>query len=103
MSRCPKALSACTTTTALVCGTAWTPAPANAANASKADTAAIEQAIVACKAEARGKKIKWLSRRKYVNHCVTEALKDHPNIEITTLLKNNPNLTNLPVEQWPGF
>jgi hypothetical protein len=56
---------------------------------------------VACKAEAKGKKIKWLSRRKYVNNCVTEAMKDHPNV--STLLKDHPNLTDLPVEQWPGY
>jgi hypothetical protein len=58
---------------------------------------------VACKVEAKGKKIKWLSRRKYVNNCVIEAMRDHPNIDVATLLKNYPNLTNLPLEQWPGF
>ena len=51
------------------------PRPAEATNPSKADKAALKQAIVACKAEAR---------RKYVNNCVTEAMKDHPNIEVTT-------------------
>ena len=60
------------------------PRPAEAANPSKADKAALKRAIVACKAEAKGKKIRWLSRRKYVNNCVTEAMKDHPNIEVTT-------------------
>jgi hypothetical protein len=39
---------------------------AEAANPSKADKAGLKRAIVACKAEAKGKKIKWLSRRKYV-------------------------------------
>jgi hypothetical protein len=57
---------------------AVTPWPAEAASPSKADKAALKRAIVACKAEAKGKKIKWLSRRKYVNGCVTEAMKDHP-------------------------
>jgi hypothetical protein len=79
------------------------PRPAEAANPSKADKAALKRAIVACKAEAKGKKIKWLSRRKYVNNCVTEAMKDHPNIDVTTLLKDYPDLTDLPVERWPGF
>ena len=60
------------------------PLPAEATNPSKADKAALKRAIVACKAEAKGKKIKWLSRRKYVNNCVTEAMKDPPNIEVTT-------------------
>ena len=41
------------------------PWPAEAASPSKADKAALKRAIVACKAEAKGKKIKWLSRRKY--------------------------------------
>ena len=58
---------------------------------------------MARKAEAKGKKIKWLSRRKYVNNCVTEAMKDHPNVDVTTLLRDHPDLTDLPVERWPGF
>lgn len=65
--------------------------------------AALKRAIVACKAEAKGKKIKWLSRRKYVNNCLTVAMKDHPNISATTMLKDRPEVTDLAVEQWPGF
>ena len=76
--------------------------PADAA-VSKADKAALKQAIVACKAEAKGKKIKWLSRRKYVNNCVTEAMKDHPNMDVSAMLKSRPDLTDLPVERWPGY
>jgi len=79
------------------------PRPAEAASPSKADKAVLKRAIVACKAEAKGKKIKWLSRRKYVNNCVTEAMKEHPNMDVTTLLKERPNLTDLPVERWPGY
>jgi hypothetical protein len=79
------------------------PQPAEAVSPSNADKAALKRAIVACKAEAKGKKIKWLSRRKYVNNCVKEAMKDHPNMDITTLLKDHPDLTDLPVERWPGF
>jgi hypothetical protein len=79
------------------------PRHAEAASPSNADKAALKRAIVACKAEAKGKKIKWLSRRKYVNNCVTEAMKDHPNMDVTTLLKERPNLTDLPVERWPGY
>jgi hypothetical protein len=56
-----------------------------------------------CKAEAKGKKIKWLARRKYVNNCVTEALKDHPNMDITQMLKKRPDITNLPEEKWDEF
>ena len=87
----------------LVSVAAVIPGPAAAANASKADKATLKRAIVACKAEAKGKKVKWLSRRKYVNNCVTEAMKDHPNMDVTTLLKNHPHLTDLPVERWPGY
>jgi hypothetical protein len=79
------------------------PWPAEAANPSKADKAGLKRAIVACKADAKGKKIKWLSRRKYVNNCVTEAMNDHPSMDVMTMLKDRPDLTDLPVEQWPGF
>jgi hypothetical protein len=79
------------------------PRPAEAVNPSKADKAALKRAIAARKAEAKGKRIKWLSRRKYVNNCVTEAMKEHPNIDVRTLLSDYPNLTDLPVERWPGF
>ena len=58
---------------------------------------------MAYKADAKGKKIKWLSRRKYVNNCVTEAMKDRPTTHVMTTLKDRPDLTDLPVEQWPGF
>ncbi|MHC2335402.1 pyruvate/2-oxoglutarate dehydrogenase complex dihydrolipoamide acyltransferase (E2) component [Bradyrhizobium sp. USDA 4454] len=74
-----------------------------AAAVSKADKAALKRAIVACKAEAKGKKIKWLSRRKYVNNCVTEAMKEHPNMDVSTMLRDRPDLTDLPVERWPGY
>ena len=87
----------------LVGAAAVMPAPAEAASPSKADKLALKQAIVACKAEAKGKKVKWLARRKYVNRCVTEAMKDHPNIDVTSMLKSRPDLTDLPVEQWPEF
>ena len=40
------------------------PWPAEAASPSKADKAALKRAIAACKAEAKGKKIKWHARRK---------------------------------------
>jgi len=76
---------------------------AEAATPTKAEKVALKQAIVACKAEAKGKKIKWLSRRKYVNQCVVVALKEHPSIDVAHMLKEHPELTNIPVEQWPGY
>lgn len=81
-------------------GAALMATPAGAAPVSKADKAALKQAIVACKAEAKGKKVKWLSRRKYVNQCVTEALKDRPSINVNQMLKDHPDMKDLPKEQY---
>ena len=74
-----------------------------AAALTKAEKVALKQAVVACKAEAKGKKIKWLSRRKYVNQCVVAALKEHPSIDVARMLRERPELTKIPVEQWPGY
>ncbi|WP_245323770.1 hypothetical protein [Bradyrhizobium stylosanthis] len=74
-----------------------------AAALTKAQKVALKQAIVACKAEAKGKKIKWLSRRKYVNECVTTALREHPSIDVARMLNEKPELTDIPVEQWPAY
>jgi hypothetical protein len=65
----------------------------------KAEQVALKQAIVSCKAEAKGKKIKWLSRRKYVNACVQEALKGYPSINVHQELRNHPDLKGLPSHQ----
>lgn len=97
MPRFMMVLSTCLVTTVLA------GAAVEAAALTKAEKVALKQAIVACKAEAKGKKIKWLSRRKYVNQCVVAALKEHPSIDIARMLKENPGLTNIPVEQWPGY
>lgn len=103
MSRFTKTQSAFMALAVLAGGSVMMPAGAEAASLSKADKVALKQAIVACKAEAKGKKIKWLARRKYVNNCVTEALKDHPNMDITQMLKKRPDITNLPEEKWDEF
>jgi hypothetical protein len=103
MTRFDKALFTCGLATAIICGAIATPVSAKGSAVSRADKVALKRAIVSCKAEAKGKKVKWLSRRKYVNHCVTEAMKDHPNIGVAAMLKDHPDLTNLPVERWPGF
>src|SRR6187401_677354 len=78
-------------------GTAWMPAAAATAKLSKADNLALKQAISSCKAEAKGKKVKWLDRRKYVNRCVAEALKDRPHIEVIQVLKDHPDMKGLPM------
>ena len=87
MSRFAAALSTCIIAMVLAIGTALMPSPAAAARVSKADEVALKQAIVACKAEAKGKKMGWLAGRKYVNNCVAEALKGRPNINVNQLLK----------------
>ncbi len=89
--------------TAMVVAGALMPGAAEAARISRADKAALKDAISSCKAEAKGKKIKWLARRNYVNHCVAEALKDHPTIDVIQLLKSHPNLDRLPKEQWESI
>jgi hypothetical protein len=38
---------------------------------------AVKQAIIACKAEAKGKKIRWPASRKFVSSCLSNALKDY--------------------------
>ncbi len=75
-------------------------APAKAAPASKADKAALKTAIVTCKAQAKDQKVKWLARRKYVNNCVTQALKDRPHIDVMDVLKNHPDMKDLPIEKY---
>jgi hypothetical protein len=58
------------------------PMSADAAKLSEADKVALKQATVACKAEMKDKKIRWPKSRSYINECLREALKDHPNIMI---------------------
>jgi hypothetical protein len=61
---------------------------AEAAKLSKAELAAYKQANVACKAEAKGKKVGgFLARRKYVKNCIVEQLKGHPNIDVDKIIK----------------
>lgn len=79
------------------------PSPAETARLSKADKVALNEAIVACKAQAKGKQVKWLARRKFVNRCVAEALKDRPSIDVIQLLKNHPDMKGLPKEQWDAI
>ena len=96
MSRFAAALSTCIIAMVL----ALMPSPAAAARVSKADEVALKQAIVACKAEAKGKKMGWLAGRKYVNNCVAEALKGRPNINVNQLLKDHPDMKE---EKWDAI
>ena len=105
MSRFAAALLTCLATAAVAAGIALIPAtakaaPGKAAPVSKADKAALKTAIVACKARAKGEKVKWLARRKYVNNCVTEALKERPHIDVIDVLKNHPDMKDIPMEKY---
>jgi hypothetical protein len=81
MSRFATALFTCVIAMVLASGTALMPEPAEAARMSKAEKVALKEATIACRAEAKGKKVKWLARRKYVNNCVAQAL-NRPSIEV---------------------
>ena len=96
MSRLTAKLFAGIIGTALVISVAFKPIPAEAASMTKAEKVAWKQANVACKAEARGKKLGWIAGRKFVKGCLIEALKDHPNIDVNKLMKD-ADVKRLPV------
>src|SRR6267142_123359 len=98
MSRFATTLLTCITAAALAGGAALMPTTSKAAAVSKADKAALKTAIVTCKAQAKDQKVKWLARRKYVDNCVTQALKDRPHIDVMDVLKNHPDMKDLPME-----
>src|SRR5262245_32427195 len=66
---------------AMIAGS-FMPMSADAAKLSEVDKVALKQATVACKAEMKEKKIRWPKSRTYINECLSEALKDRPNIKI---------------------
>lgn len=79
--------------TATVIGSvAFVNTQAGAATMSKADKAALKEATLSCKHEAKGKKIRWPASRAYVRDCVKEALKDHPNISVIKLYIDDPDM-----------
>jgi hypothetical protein len=100
MSRFAAARSTCMMAMVLAIGTASVPLPAAAARVSKADEIALKEAIVACKEEAKGKKMGWLAGRKYVNKCVAEALKGRPNVNVNQMLKDHPDMKE---EKWDSI
>jgi hypothetical protein len=103
MSRFTATVLTCVMTMAFAGGAALMPTTAEAAKLSKVDNLALKQAISSCKAEAKGKKIKWLEQRKYINRCVAEALKDRPHIEVIQVLRDHPDMKGLPKEQWDAM
>jgi hypothetical protein len=79
---------------------AMMPAFAQENKLSKADQVLLKHAIASCKSEAKTKKVKLLSRRQYVIDCV-QALKDRPQVNVPEVLKNHPDLKNLPCHPNP--
>jgi hypothetical protein len=102
MSHFATALFAGIVATVLISGTAFMPTPAEAAKMSKADRIALKEATVACKAEARGKKVKWLARRKFFNNCVARVLKKHPTMDPLRMTREHPNIKGLPRQKSPA-
>ena len=72
-----KVLSAAIVAT-VVGGTAFTPAPAEAAKTPNAEAVALKEATTACKVEAKEKKISWPASRKFVSTCVEKTVKLTP-------------------------
>ena len=86
--------------TAFLGSVAMTPAFAQEKKLSKADQVLLKHAIASCKSEAKTKKVKLLSRRQYVIDCV-QALKDRPQVNVPEVLRNHPDLKNLPCSYGP--
>jgi len=72
MSRFVTALFACMTAMLLVSGTAFMPAPAEAAKMSAADKAALKEKTAECTKQAKDQKLGWFARRKFVKSCVAK-------------------------------
>jgi len=88
--------------TVVVGGAAFTPTPAEAARTSSAEAVALKEATVACKAEAKGKKLWWPASRKYVKNCVKTTLKDHQNMNISDV-RRGVNVKGLRMHQRPEW
>jgi hypothetical protein len=72
MSRFVTALFAGIIATVLVTGTAFMPTPAEAAEVSAADKAALKEKTAECTKQAKDQKLGWLARRKFVKSCVAK-------------------------------
>jgi hypothetical protein len=76
--------------------------PAEAAKTPSAEALALKETTAACKAEAKGKKIRWPASQKYVKNCITMALKEHPTMNITEV-RRGVNVKTLRVHQRPEW
>ena len=87
------ALCAGIVATVVVGGIALTPTPAEAAKTPTAEAVALKEATAACKAEAKGKKIRWPTSRSFVSTCLSNALKDY-HLDVA-LLRRELNIAGL--------
>src|SRR5215510_65604 len=71
-------LFASITVTVLFSGAALTPTSAEAAKIPSAEKVALNKTTVACKREAKEKKIRWPASRKFVSDCVARTIKLTP-------------------------
>jgi hypothetical protein len=81
-------------------GAVMTPAFAQTIQLSKSDQRLLKAAIKSCKSEAKTKKVKLLERRQFIVDCV-QALKDRPQVNVQEVLRNHPDLKNLPCHPNP--
>jgi len=88
MNHLVAALSAGLIATVLVSGSSFVP---TAAEAATDRGIALKDATVACKAEAKGQKMGWLARRRYVNDCVARTVKLTP-AEIAKIAVNRATI-----------
>jgi hypothetical protein len=96
------ALYAGVTATILIGGAVLASTPVEAAKTPSVEAVALKQATVACKAEAKGKKIRWPASRSYVKNCITTALKEHPTMNISEV-RRGVNVKTLRVQQRPEW
>ena len=88
--------------TVVIGGAALRPTPAEAARTSSAEVIALKQATVACKAEAKSKKLWWPASRKYVKNCITTSLKEHRTMNISEV-RRGVNVKGLRMHQRPEW
>src|SRR5262245_56890869 len=77
MHHCATALYAGLLAT-LVVGCTVMPTPAKAAKTRSAEVVALKETTASCKAEAKEKKIRWPTSRKFMSDCVAKTVKLTP-------------------------
>ena len=96
MPHFPTAVAASIMLTVLVGSAALISSHAEAARMTKAEKVTLREATVACKAEAKGKKIRWwLAKRRFVKTCVAKALQGHPDVNVMQLVREHRHLKTL--------